>query len=131
MTGDPDPMREERRALLSAESNPAAYLDYLNRLDGAAAGDDTRVTIYYVPDKLVLPPAAFRNYLAALGGYSGQLLEQLAATILEDFNNEVVPRWLSIRLELRKPDSPAQQTLIEDQQPNWNNPALLSRLERF
>lgn len=131
MTDDPVAVREERLALLAVESNPSAHLDYLNRLDGVAAGDHTHVTLYYVPDKLVLPPAAFSNYLAALGEYSGQLLEHLAATILEDFNNEVVPRWLSIRLERQMPGMPVHRTLVEDQQPKWNNPALLSRLERF
>ncbi|MEX2617803.1 MAG: hypothetical protein WD767_17065 [Alphaproteobacteria bacterium] len=131
MTGDPGALRENRLALLAVEGNPSAHLDYLSRLDGAAAGDRTHVTLYYVPDKLVLPPAAFNNYLAALGEYSGKLLEQLAATILEDFNNEVVPRWLSIRLERQMPGMSAHRTLFEDQQPKWNNPALLARLERF
>ncbi len=131
MNADTDSARAERRAFLEAESNPTTNLDYLNRLDGAAAGEHTHVTLYYVPDKLVLPPTAFKNYLAALGEYSEHLLEQLAATILDDFNNEIVPRWLSIQLKRNIPGAPAQQTLLEDHQPKWENRALLARLERF
>jgi len=89
-----------------------------------AAGADFRLAVDYVPDKLILRPHALDDYVAGLGG---DTLEALAVTILDDFNNEVVPRWVRIRIAR----GATHQTLLEDRQPKWDNPSLLGQLERF
>jgi len=122
MTGEPADSREQRRALLLTDASPAAGIDYLVRLEAAGAG--VRVTVDYVPDKLVLRPAALGAYMAALRADG---LEALAVTVLDDLNNEVVPRFVRLRLA----GADGHMALLADRQPNWDNPALLAQLERF
>jgi 7-cyano-7-deazaguanine reductase len=123
--------RAARRSLLSASANPTILHDYLSILEGAARNGGAQITIRYVPDKSILPLDAFSRYLAALEDISGEPLESLAAIILDDFNNEIVPRWVQI-VAARNDDGQARQgVLIEDRQPNWDNPSLLSHLTTF
>ena len=124
-------MSTDRRILLERTPNPAIALDYLTMLDGMAAAVQTRITIRYIPGKDMLTPASFRRYLDALAKNGEQSLEQLAIVILDDFNNEIVPRWVQIRLTRQRTGEPDHHVLFEDRQPNWDNPALLARLERF
>lgn len=127
-TGEP---QNQQRQHLKAKTNPSVSLDYLVRLDGISVNTSVRITIHYVPDKLILPPDAFAGYLTNLVVLPEPALENLAAMILGDFNNEVVPRWIRIRLTQDMADGVTHQTLIEDRQPNWHNPELLVQIERF
>ena len=58
---------KERRGLLATQTNPDASLDYVSALEGhiAPAGRAQRTTVgvRYVPDKLIIDPAAFGRYL--------------------------------------------------------------------
>ncbi len=121
----------ERRSLLSTASNPTTALDYLNHLEGHTRGANAYIVLRYVPDKLTLPPASFTRYLNALDTYSTKTLEQLAVAILEDVNNELVPRWAQIVATRDLGEDAGHRILIEDRQPKWDNPALLARMERF
>ena len=120
-----------RRTLLIVETNPAVMLDYLNFLSGSGCDANAHITLRYVPDKLTLTPASFSDYLAALADFSTEPLERLAIAILEDINNELVPRWVQITAVRDNDIEPGHRVLIEDRQPKWDNPALLARLERF
>ena len=54
--------------------------------------------------------------------------------ILDDINNEVVARWVQITVSSPDPTDSALEfhgIVLEDRQPKWDNPALLSRLKRF
>ncbi len=124
-------MNTDHRPLLERAPNPAISLDYLTMLDGIAAKVPVRVTVRYVPGKDILTPRSFHRYLAALGDDAKQPLEQLASTILDDFNNEIVPRWVQIRLARQGAGEPDHHVLIEDRQPKWDHPALLARLKSF
>ncbi len=57
--------------------------------------------------------------------------EELALAIIEDINNEVVPRWVQVQIETRtdtpQPNASAYRVLIEDRQPNWDNPQITAR----
>jgi len=59
-------------------------------------------------------------------------LESVATVLINDLNNELVPRWVQIRIEITpQPDAPAlfHTVTLEDKQPKWSNPELLARLE--
>ena len=127
-----------RRGLLVTRSNPDARLDYVVALEGHVVhpgqSEPTRVGVRYVPDKLILESAAFGRYLKALGGEPWPSLEDVAAVILDDVNNEVVPRWAQITVSAPgdvHPGIDSHGVILEDRQPRWDNPALLSRLKKY
>ncbi len=126
---------QERRALLKTRDNPDSALDYVTGLEGAlqafGQGMATRIRVKYVPDRAIVEPAGFGRYLETLTATEWGSLEELATTILSDFNNQLVARW--VRVEVMAPEEAypvigTHQVMIEDRQPDWDNPALLSRL---
>lgn len=116
-----------RRTLLLTRPNPGGTLDYVVTLDGRPAAEGARVTLRYVPDRLVLEAAAFADYLASLDA-AAQGIEELVVTVLADINDVLVPRWLQIAATTRSGD---HRAAVEDCQPRWNNTLLLQRLERI
>ena len=130
----------DRRKLLATEPNPDANLDYLAALEGEIAplkgcpGTAASICLVYVPDKAVLSPASFSRYLESLAEETWDSLEGVAVTVLGDINNEVVARWVRVAVTAEPmllPGVSAHTVLAEDRQPNWDNPALLSRLKRI
>lgn len=126
---------DERRALLTTSPNPDETLDYITGLQGALQifnhGKPAHLAIRYVPDRLIVNPEAFGQYLAALSGQEWQTLEQLATTVLSDLSNQLVARWF--RVAVRTPEGAypglgTHEVLVEDRQPGWDNPSLLSRV---
>ena len=79
-------------------------------------------TIRYVPDRFLLVNTEISTYLASLPWSELEDPFEVACVILDDLNNQLVPKWLQIIVYMG--DSSA---LVEDRQPDWNNPALLSR----
>ncbi|MGQ9368841.1 hypothetical protein [Azospirillum sp. A39] len=117
----------QRRGLLAIQANPDQRHDYLVTLAGTPT-PDTRLELRYVPDRWVIAADAFAAYLAGLaGGPAG--LEALALAVLDDVNNEAVPRWAEVRVERTVPV--AHRVAVEDRQPGWDNPVLMARLERL
>jgi 7-cyano-7-deazaguanine reductase len=119
-------------------ANTGVRLDYVVSLDGHMApaddGAPTRVGLRYVPDRLVLDPAALGRYLGALGATGRSSLEAVAAMILDDVSNEVVPRWVKVTVSAPDAGHPGidhHGVMLEDRQPGWDNPALLSRLRKY
>ena len=100
----------------------------------AGRGERPTVGVRYGPDKLLIGPAAFGRYLGALGTLPWESLEQVAVTILDDINNEVVARWVQVALSVPNDAHPGVDShgvMLADRQPKWDNPALLSRLRRY
>jgi hypothetical protein len=94
--------RLERRRLLVSEANPGGPLDYLVLLDaalGAIGAVDVQVRIAYVPDRDILQPGALETYLGVLSKQPWLSLEAMALAILDDLNNEIVPRWIMVQLK--------------------------------
>jgi len=125
----------ERRGHLKTLANPGGSRDYVAGLRGTVqafgAGPATRVSIHYVPDRAIVEPAAFGRYLETLTAAEWSSLEALATAVLGDFANELVARWTRVVVtapEGAYPGVGAHQVIIEDRQPGWDNPALLSRL---
>jgi hypothetical protein len=126
----------ERRALLTTTPNPDETLDYITGLQGALQvfdhGKPAHLAIRYVPDRLIVNPDSFGRYLAALSGQEWQTLEQLATTVLSDLSNQLVARWFRVSAtapEGAYPGLGAHDVLVEERQPGWDNPSLLSRME--
>ncbi len=115
---------QARRANLECGPNPQARLDYVVELEGAVGGASVRVR--YVPDREVVSADAFARYLAVVEGLAWETLEAMAAAVLDDVNNEAVPRW--VQVTARRDGHAVMQ---EDRQPQWDNKALLSRLQPF
>ena len=120
----------ERREILETRPNPKTGLDYLVAIDTAASSKRV-IRLRYVPDKLLLRPDAFETYLSAITAADDPPAEELALAIIEDINNEVVPRWVQVQIENgapgTEPGSGAYRVLIEDRQPNWDNPQIIAR----
>ena len=128
---------KERRALLKAAANPDRNLDYLDTLAGhlpGGGGARQLVEVRYVPDKQVLDTGSFDTYLEALSNQLWENPEDLAVTILTDINNEVVARWVQVKIDMPELHYRAVDThevVIEDRQPGWDNATLLGRLKRI
>ncbi len=129
------PIDTSRREHLATRPNPQRKIDYLVILEGTVrprgAPDPLHLTLRYVPGRLLADAGAWSNYLAVLGRQAWPSLEGLAADVLSDVNNAVVPRWLSIVVEDRAqggdPES-GHKVIMEDRQPKWDNADLLRRV---
>jgi len=110
---------DARRALLAVRPNPAERLDYRVTLAGdVPSGPESTLalTLAYVPDRVVLEPSGFARYAAALGEQTWPGLEALGVLILDDVNNEVVPRWLHLTVQ-----AGAHTVTLTDSQPGWTD----------
>lgn len=125
--GEADIRDPRRRALLTYWAPPREKPDSLLMIAGRVPRSQVRVVLRYVPGKRMIEHRSWDAYLAALADLLSRGIEAIAYAILEDLNNELVPRWLEIVVEL---DS-GHKILLEDRQPNWDNPALLARLAPF
>lgn len=122
---------DERRALLQTVSNSTQPSDFLVLLEAPCCEGRVQILIQYVPDRLILPARILRPYLAALPQGQCDQLEKLALTILEDVNNELVPRWVQIVASEEISEQGDHRVLVEDRQPNWENRTLLARVRQL
>lgn len=143
-----------RQALLNPKPNPAQKRDCLSSLSGtlrvkkmettAPEGSqmgvehlsDARIhlviTLTYAPDRFIIEADDWHAYLQLLErATSFFTLENFADLVLDDVNNETVPRWLQVQISWIKDTETLQTVLIEDRQPNWDNAALLYRAPRL
>jgi len=125
-----------RRELLNTTKNPETTLDYVVTLGGELVHNEdhdrpSQVQLRYIPGSLILEPETLGVYLDRLSEENWSSLESVAAALIDDLNNELVPRWVQIRVEISpQPDSPTHfhSVTLEDKQPKWDNQQLLARL---
>lgn len=115
-----------RREHLETIENANSTLDYIVTFTGVIS-DTVSVQVRYVPDQAILKPESLHTYLAALGSVDWTHLENLGLTILNDLNNELVPRWVQVTV-LGTSHDLNHEVKVEDRQPRWDNPVLLSRI---
>ncbi len=124
---------QNRRNILLTIGNPDARLDYVASIEGVLHVPDGNVEadvmLRYIPDRSILEPSSFSNYLEAIGAMSWGSLEQAAVTILNDISNQLVARWTQVSVSETKAGAVVHTVLVEDRQPKWNNQELLSRLK--
>lgn len=128
---------ERRREPLRVLPSPDSRLDFVTSLSGGiefgTGPSRVRVSVRYVPGRDVLDPAGFETYLSALGTADWPSLEAVGAAILDDVNNQAVPRYVQVALATcaETGEAMVHSVLLEDRQPGWDNPSLLSRLKPF
>ena len=81
-----------------------------------------RVVLAYVPDRLTLERASFLAFLTVLTAADA---EPLAAHIADAVANELVPRWHRVTVHADTAGL-TESVTIEDRQPGWDHPSLLS-----
>ena len=107
------------RELLAVAPSPDPRHDYLVGLEGVVG--DAAIAVRYVPDRLVATAQSIAGYFAALDPNLD--VETIALTVLDDFNNELVPRWIEV---LAQRDQPLRHwAQVEDRQPGWDNAHIL------
>ncbi|MCF8479717.1 MAG: hypothetical protein K9H25_04740 [Rhodospirillum sp.] len=99
-------------------------MDILTRLDGAIPLAQRHITapkisLRYVPDRRVLDPESVAVYLSHLAREIWAGPEELALAILDDINNEAVPRWIQVRVTAHAPGGLDHRVVVEDHQPQW------------
>ncbi len=127
---------QSRRALLICDSNPNNRSDYLISLGGSVMMEghgtfDIRVT--YVPGSYILNVTSFHSYLLELANFPEMTPERCGKILLEDANNELVPRWVRVTL-IGRPTvttTGSYRCLFQDSQPNWSNPSLTAAVIEF
>jgi NADPH-dependent 7-cyano-7-deazaguanine reductase QueF len=115
-----------RRDYVTTIDNPNTRIDYVVSLSGVMT-DLCRVEVRYIPDASILTPDALATYLHTLANLTWTHLEEIAASIVSDLNNELVPRWVQITVAGTN-DAFTHRVTLEDRQPRWDNPVLLSRI---
>ena len=127
-----------RRRHLAVRANPSPGIDYVisyeGRLESTSPVGEAALELRYVPDRLVLEEHAFADYLIVLSGEDYGTLEEAAAILLDDLNNELVARWLhlSLSVETSKLGTVrSHHVALEDRQPGWKNGELMERLRPF
>ncbi len=124
----------ERRNLLNTSATPETRRDFIvvlrTRFTWPDESSGVSVRVRYIPDRQLLSIQSLETYLAALAEEAFRSLEAVATVVLDDINNEIVPRWAQITMSTIPQDSatvPGHEVIVEDRQPNWDNPELLSR----
>lgn len=117
-------------SLLTCRGNPRGSLDYIVAHSGWIGTSGDRVILRYVPDKLLVDERSLDAFLASLARAGPDMPEATALAILDEINNEIVPRWVQIAVAGGDggDGKPAQTVIVEDCQPNWENPGILDRL---
>lgn len=125
----------ERRRRISTMENPDPTHDYLCELRRhmiITRPHEHRVgmVIRYVPDVQVLSTFDMEGYFDHVADLEWHSLEALALGLLEDMNNELIPRWVqvSVAFRARRDDTISSEVTIEDHQPDWQNSYLMSRI---
>jgi hypothetical protein len=114
-----------RRGRLVAEANPRPGLDYLVTLTGSIANSVAPIVVRmrYVPDRHIVTADVLAEYLGALAGEAWSGLEALGATVVDDIDSEVLPRWVQVILETQ-----GRRVTFEQRKPDWENRLLLVRI---
>lgn len=117
----------QRRSALKLLPNPEIRLDYVVVLTGDLGKPEDLTVIRYVPDRHLIDPESLYAYLETMASLTWESLEEKAAAVLDDVANEVVPRWLQVVMQTGDPCR--HGVILEEKQPGWSNPGLLSRLK--
>jgi hypothetical protein len=120
----------ERRACLTVAPNPAPDRDRITILSGdlpsssIPGGGSIHIDLRYIADRDLLTAAALAQYFQVAAEETCDTLEAYTELVLSDLNNELVPRWIWLRLSMG-----GHQVIQQDRQPAWSNQGLLATLD--
>ncbi|WP_135075979.1 hypothetical protein [Terasakiella sp. SH-1] len=120
----------QRRNLIKTQDNPNKAIDYLVSLKGQCPQAKRHLTLRYAPDRLIMERNCFQNYMVALFADANLPIETIANTLLEDINNELVARWVQVKVSEDFDEANQHFVIVEDQQPQWDNPHFMARLSK-
>lgn len=113
-----------RRQLLATEPSIHHEQDFLLALKASVGSNNIILNLYYVPDRELIAPHALEPYLAQFSG-TAKPLQHVAADILEDMVNVLIPRYILV--EITQTDNfLSQQVRTQESRPKWENAHLLS-----
>jgi hypothetical protein len=124
-----------RRETLRPIANPGGGRDYVITLRGTLGRSHDAgaicIILRYVPDRIILEPENFSEYLDYIDSLNWETLEAITVAIVDDIGNQLVTRWAQVTL--RHTTGNTQTTtdhdiIVEDIQPGWRNDDLLYRL---
>lgn len=118
----------QRRSLIAIKDNPNRVNDYIITFQTTCPRTARRLRLRYVPDKVIINTAEIDAYFTHLFDLPDYSLEQTANALLEDMNNELVARWIQVFGEEEPHQTITHNIVIEDRQPQWDNPHLLTRI---
>ena len=132
-----------RRQRLKTLSNPDESIDYLVtlqtntkrpfwKIEKTLEVNSVIIVLRYVPDQLILEESSLNLYFQNLRNENATSSQQVGLMMLEDLNNELVPRWLHLTIITNLHINGLNhhnKVCFQDQQPNWNNIALFSSSE--
>jgi 7-cyano-7-deazaguanine reductase len=119
----------QRRALLDIEPNPNRAIDYLITLKTNSPDGSIQIQLRYIPDRLILSATSFHSYVQSLFLDTEHSLEHYANRLADDIHDELVTRWINVSLIQTHEDATEHAITIEDRQPQWDNPQILTRLK--
>ncbi len=126
----------DRRSILATSPNPDITLDYIISLSGTIQThiapiphSNVSISLKYVPDREIAMPEPWRAYLDILASHTWATLEELAVTVLADINDQLIPRWAELSI-ISLTEASKHSILLNENQPDWNNPSLLSAIDR-
>ncbi|MBC8239682.1 MAG: hypothetical protein ISR50_01180 [Alphaproteobacteria bacterium] len=120
----------QRRDCLQTVANPATDRDRVSILSGELptssllGGTPIHLDLRYIADRDIIAATALAHYFQAAAQEPCETLEAYADMVLNDLNNELVPRWIWLRLQ-----GNGHQVIQQDRQPGWNDPGLLTTLD--
>jgi len=136
MTNSTDPMT--RRQHLETHATPDRHLEFVATLSGRLQADcaDDAITLHvrYVADRLILNSKDFQDYLRHLETLHWNSPEEISAAVLGDCNDVLVARWIEVVIDVGRSinrNATCHSIKVEDRQPGWDNPSLLSRLPQL
>lgn len=122
----PNEVNQDGKVIFEKDQNPLSHLDYLIELNYNHQYADKIILIRYVPDKSVLSQKTFEEYCRFLNS-KDNTPEILTRQILNDFNDQIFPRFIQITVGTKK----GEQIILEDRQPGWENLNFLRRLRKI
>ncbi len=134
MTQENAQMVQSRRSLVRTRPASVTSHDYLIdlkiKLTPDYGSNPLSLLLRYVPDRDLLRNNAMREYWRFVEATEWAAESELALAILEDLNNELIPRWLQVQIRDDNLSDYVQGVMItvEDRQPGWHNQYLLSRI---
>ena len=105
------------------EISPAPLPGLAPPVSSASPVSPVSIALRYVPDALILATGSLPQLISPLCGQLWENPESFAAAILDQLNNELVPRWIHVTVTHGN-----MQVTMEDRQPLWDNQQLIARL---
>ncbi len=123
----------KRRELIATVDSADPRSDFLVTLTDSrrleALGCTVDIAVRYVPDRCVVETSAWNAYLDTVAEQPVRCLEDIAALLLGDIADVIIPRWCAVTVSVD--ENGCHRVTVSDRQPNWEDKEGLIMLERI